>query len=194
MRRDDTPFDRAVDQVRSGRPADEEARSLLRDCTESEKLGLLDGDEPFWPGMPRMIGVGYNLEPIVAGEADYVVGSRFRGEIGRMLRTRRCGNNALTVGLRLVARVPLTDGQSGFRALSAPAAVHAEVIHDYHFALELTLDLLAKGFRYAEVPISYSFRSRGSSFVRPFEYVRNVIPAVARQLATRPSASMMVSR
>ena len=25
------------------------------------------------------------IEPIVAGEADYVVGSRFRGEIGRML-------------------------------------------------------------------------------------------------------------
>jgi beta-glucosidase len=67
VRRDDTPFDRAVGEVRSGRPADEEARRLLRDCTESERLGLLDGDEPFWPGMPRMIGVGYNLEPIVAG-------------------------------------------------------------------------------------------------------------------------------
>ena len=94
----------------------------------------------------------------------------------------------------MVAGVPLTDGQSGFRALSATAAAQAEIIHDYNYAQVLTLDLLAKGFRYAEVPISYSFRTRGSSFVRPFEYLRNVIPAVARQLATRPSVSMKVSR
>ena len=65
--RDVTPFDRAVGEVRSGRSAVEEARTLLLDCTQSEKLGLLDGDEPFWPGMPQMMGTGYNLEPIVAG-------------------------------------------------------------------------------------------------------------------------------
>jgi len=65
--RDVTPFDRAVGEVRSGRSAVEEARRLLLDCSQSEKLGLLDGDEPFWPGMPQMMGTGYNLEPIVAG-------------------------------------------------------------------------------------------------------------------------------
>lgn len=138
------------------------------------------------------------IAPIVNGEADYIVGSRFRGEIGRMLRRRRVGNHALTVGLRLIARVPLTDGQSGFRALSASAAAHAEIIHDYNYAQVLTLDLLAKGFRYREVPISYSFRTRGTSFVRPVQYLRNVVPAVARQLGTRrcfdEGESMKVSR
>ena len=134
------------------------------------------------------------IEPILAGRADYVVGSRFRGEIGQMLRTRRYGNHALTLGLRVVARVPLTDGQSGFRALSASAAARAEIIHDYNYAQVLTLDLLAKGFRYAEVPISYSFRTKGSSFIRPIAYLRNVIPAVARQLGTRPRVAMKVSR
>lgn len=134
------------------------------------------------------------IEPIIAGEADYVVGSRFRGEIGRMLPARRFGNHALTTGLRFVARVPLTDGQSGFRALSASAASHADIIHDYNYAQVLTLDLLSKGFRYAEVPISYSFRTRGSSFVRPLTYLRHVIPAVARQLGARSSISMKVSR
>jgi beta-glucosidase len=60
-------FDRAVKSVRSGAAPDEQARALLERCTDAEKLGLLDGDEPFWPGMPNMMGVGYNLEPIVAG-------------------------------------------------------------------------------------------------------------------------------
>ena len=54
----------------------------------------------------------------------------------------------------------LTDGQSGYRAFSPEAAARAEVIHDYNYAQVLTLDLLAKGFAYAEVPIRYSFRER----------------------------------
>jgi beta-glucosidase len=104
VRRDDTPFDQAVGQVRSGRPADEEARRLLRDCTESEKLGLLDGDEPFWPGMPTMIGVGYNLEPIVAGAVPRlgIPGIRFsdgpRGVCINLLRHPAWGRAQETYG------------------------------------------------------------------------------------------------
>lgn len=60
-------FPRAVDAVRAGSDPDEVARSLLEQMTPQERLGLLDGDEPFWSGMPDMMGRGYNLEPIVAG-------------------------------------------------------------------------------------------------------------------------------
>jgi beta-glucosidase len=60
-------FSKAVDGVRAGADPDEAARSLLEQMTEEERLSLLDGDEPFWPGMPDMMGKGYNLEPIVAG-------------------------------------------------------------------------------------------------------------------------------
>ncbi|HVN12595.1 MAG TPA: glycoside hydrolase family 3 C-terminal domain-containing protein [Kineosporiaceae bacterium] len=53
--------------VRAGAAPAEAADGLLARMTDAEKLGLLDGDEPFWPGMAQMMGVGYNLEPIVAG-------------------------------------------------------------------------------------------------------------------------------
>ena len=46
----------------------------------------------------------------------------------------------------------------------------------------LTLDLLGKGFRYQEVPISYAFRSTGTSFVRLGRYLRRIVPAVHREL------------
>ena len=46
----------------------------------------------------------------------------------------------------------------------------------------LTLDLVQKGFRYAEVPISYSFREQGRSFVRLGPYLAHVLPAVWREL------------
>ncbi len=62
-----TEFSEAVAAVRAGTAPEVAASGLLEQLTSDEKLGLLDGDEPFWPGMPHMMGVGYNLEPIVAG-------------------------------------------------------------------------------------------------------------------------------
>lgn len=120
--------------------------------------------------------------PILAGEADYVVGSRFRGEIRRMLPHRRAGNRLLSLAMSLAARRRITDGQSGYRALSREAAARAEIIHDYNYAQVLTLNLLGQGFRYREVPISYGFRTAGTSFVRLLPYLRRVIPAVYREL------------
>jgi beta-glucosidase len=60
-------FDDGVAAVRSGADPEKAARDLYAQLTDDERLGLLDGDEPFWPGMPDMMGKGYNLEPIVAG-------------------------------------------------------------------------------------------------------------------------------
>lgn len=122
------------------------------------------------------------VAPVLAGEADYVAGSRFLGRIHHMRPHRRLGNMILTRALSIVARRRITDGQTGYRAFSPRAAADAEIIHDYNYAQVLTLDLLAKGYRYAEVPISYRFRTAGRSFVRLGRYLRNVVPAVYREL------------
>ena len=161
-------------------------------------VAFCDADREYDPAeLERLVG------PILEGRADYVVGSRFAGEIRRMLPQRRLGNLALTALLRFVARAPIGDGQSGFRALSRAAAADAEIAHDYNYAQVLTLDLLAKGYRYLEVPIGYRFRSTGRSFVRPLRYLRRVVPAVRRELdrhhrargnPRRPSDVEMASR
>jgi glycosyltransferase involved in cell wall biosynthesis len=147
-------------------------------------IAFCDADGEYAPEeLERMV------TPILAGTADYVVGSRFSGTIDRMHPQRRFGNRALTVAVAVLARTPITDGQSGYRALSPAAARAAEIIHDYNYAQVLTLDLVRKGFRYAEVPISYSFRREGTSFVRLLPYLRNVVPAVYRELRVAPHAS-----
>lgn len=123
------------------------------------------------------------VAPILDRTADYVIGSRFAGTIETMRPHRRVGNLVLTRWVRWMTRRPdLTDGQSGFRTFSPAALAQAEVIHDYNYAQVLTLDLLAKGFVYAEVPISYRFRTTGSSFVSLGRYLRKVVPAVHREL------------
>jgi glycosyltransferase involved in cell wall biosynthesis len=129
------------------------------------------------------------IAPLVAGRADYVVGSRFAGSIGRMLPHRRFGNRVLTLGLRIIAGRRITDGQSGFRALSARAAAECEIAHDYNYAQVLTLDVLARGFRYEEVPITYSFREGGRSFVRLGRYLRAVVPTAWRVVQSSPATT-----
>ena len=138
----------------------------------------LDADNEYHGGDAETV-----VAPVLAGEADYVVGSRFRGEIAHMRPHRRFGNRVLTRWVRwLTRRRDLTDGQSGYRAFSPEAAAAAEIIHDYNYAQVLTLDLLAKGHVYAEVPIHYRFRQTGDSFVTLGRYLRKVIPAVYREL------------
>jgi uncharacterized membrane protein YbhN (UPF0104 family) len=122
------------------------------------------------------------VAPILAGDADYVVGSRFAGGDRHMRPHRLLGNKVLTRLLAFAARTPISDGQSGYRAFSRAAAADAEIVHDFNYAQVVTLDLLAKGYRYAEVPISYAFRTEGTSFVRLGTYLRRVVPAVHREL------------
>jgi glycosyltransferase involved in cell wall biosynthesis len=154
---------------------------------EADAVAFCDADGEYDPAeLDRLV------RPILAGEADYVVGSRFRGEIRRMLPHRRAGNRLLTVAVRVVTGLPVSDGQSGYRALSAEAAGEAELEHDFNYAQVLTIDLVGKGFRYAEVPITYGFRESGRSFVRLLPYVRQVAPAVWR--ARRRAAAGMRSR
>jgi hypothetical protein len=136
-----------------------------------------DADDEYDPAEVERL-----VAPILAGTADYVVGSRFAGGARRMRPHRELGNRILTRAVRWATGLPVTDGQSGYRALSADAAAAAEVIHDYNYAQVLTIDLVGKGFRYAEVPISYRYRTTGRSFVRLGPYLRRVGPAFVRQI------------
>ena len=42
---------------------------------------------------------------------------------------------------------------------------HGEIIHDYNYAQVITLNLVRKGFRVQEVPITYKVRETGDSFI-----------------------------
>ena len=147
-----------------------------------------DADDEYDPAeLERLVA------PILAGTADYVVGSRFAGGERRMRPHRELGNRVLTRAVRWATGLPVTDGQSGYRALSADAAAAAEVIHDYNYAQVLTIDLVGKGFRYAEVPISYRYRTTGRSFVRLGPYLRRVGPGLRPPAPPQPPQATTVS-
>jgi glycosyltransferase involved in cell wall biosynthesis len=105
------------------------------------------------------------LAPIDADEADYVLGSRFSPRADGMTLSRRVANRAFSLLLSVCAGRWIGDGQTGFRAFSPRAVEIAEIVHDYNYAQVLTLDLLRKGMRIREVPITYRRRVEGRSFV-----------------------------
>jgi len=54
-----TPFDEAAARVAEGADPRAEADALVAEMTVPERLGCLDGDEPFWTGLIDMMGGGY---------------------------------------------------------------------------------------------------------------------------------------
>ncbi len=156
-------------------------RTGLRAAVEGDAdvVAYVDADLEYYPeDIPRLV------EPILAGRADYVLGSRFLGNdygVRRMKVHRQIGNRVFTLLLVLLTGRYMTDGQTGMRAFSREAAAAAEIIHDYNYAQVLTLDLLRKGFVLEEAAIRYRLREQGSSFIN-WRYPTKVLPAIWREL------------
>ncbi len=65
-----TPFDAAAGRVRAGADHHAEAAGLAAQMTLEERLGCLDGDTPFWPGLFDMTAGGYYTHPWPAAHVD----------------------------------------------------------------------------------------------------------------------------
>jgi beta-glucosidase len=72
-------FEAGVAAVRSGADPAAQARKLYAALTEDERLGLLDGDTPFWQGMAELSQAKYCERPYVHGEVPRlgIPGTRF---------------------------------------------------------------------------------------------------------------------
>ena len=148
----------------------------------------LDGDGEYDPADFARV-----LDPVARGRADYVIGSRFLGAPAGMSWHRRLANRTTSALVGFLAGTVAGDAQSGYRAFSARALAAARIRHDYNYAQVLTLSLWGARIEPVEVPISYSRRTSGRSFVRYPEYLVRVAPAVWREWrasrATRRSAT-----
>ncbi len=143
---------------------------------DARAVVYLDADGEYDPADARAL-----LAPIERGEADYVLGSRFRGTAEGMTRSRRAANAGFSALLSVLCGRWISDGQTGMRAFSKRAVDVAEIVHDYNYAQVLTLDLLHKGMRMVEVPITYRRRQHGHSFITA-RYLWRVPLGIAREM------------
>ncbi|OAL44009.1 beta-glucosidase-related glycosidase [Pyrenochaeta sp. DS3sAY3a] len=86
-------FDHVVQMVKSGQSLETAVRMLLDSMTRSERLALLDGDEPFWQGLRGILFDRYNRAPFIMGAIPRlkIPGVRFTdGPRGIVMNTSTC--------------------------------------------------------------------------------------------------------
>ena len=94
------------------------------------------------------------IEPIVSGEADIVLGSRFLGPKQDMPPLRRIMLRIGTVITRLLSNIAVTDTHNGFRAFSAHAARTIRIGQDRMAHASEILDQIARHrLRFVERPV-----------------------------------------
>lgn len=103
------------------------------------------------------------IKPILAGEADVVLGSRFAGRIEHMSLGKKAGNRIATILTSRLAGITISDAQTGFRAFSREAAMKLNIIADYTYVQEMLIQAAEKGLRIVEVPINFRKRAHGES-------------------------------
>lgn len=147
----------------------------------ADVLVTLDGDGQHDPAdIPAVV------RPIVAGEADVVVGSRFLRASGGVPRARALGNRLLTGLTRAVGGGHFTDSQSGFRAYSARALERLEVREtgmDVDSAL--LVQAVKQGLRIAEVPVGVRYAGLETSTLHPVPHLYRVAASLVRLIAER---------
>jgi dolichol-phosphate mannosyltransferase len=109
------------------------------------------------------------LEPIRAGRADLVLGSRYvkGGAVPRWSPMRRIISLGGGVFSRLVLRLPYRDLTGGFKAWRADllGSLDLDAVHagGYAFQVETTFRAHRLGGRIVEVPITFEERREGTS-------------------------------
>jgi glycosyltransferase involved in cell wall biosynthesis len=94
------------------------------------------------------------LAPIIAGEVDICLGSRFLGKSTSMPLSRRLVLKAAVLFTRITSGVRLSDTHNGFRAFSRKAAQKLDIRLDrMAHASELIDQVRLSGLPYREVPV-----------------------------------------
>jgi len=137
-----------------------------------------DGDGQHDPSeLPKV------LEPVLAGDADIAVGSRFVEEAGyRSSATRRVGIRLLALVVSAIARQRVTDTTSGFQALNRKALdlFAADYPHDYPEVEGMVMTIKHR-LRLVEVPVRMREREHGRSSItalRSIYYMVKVLVAL----------------
>jgi DNA-binding response OmpR family regulator len=117
---------------------------------------MLDADGQHLPEELSLV-----IDPVLKGEADIVIGSRYLNGASHVPRLRSWGHRAFNAFTNFTSGVSVSDSQSGFRAFS-PQALGIISLHSNGFSVESEMQFLAKerDLRLVEVPVTIQYTDR----------------------------------
>lgn len=115
-------------------------------------------------GQHRVEDIESVLEPILKGEADIVIGSRFIGMESQIPKYRKIGIKAITGLTNAITGSQIKDSQSGFRAYTSNAL---RKIHTIENGMGISTEILIKAskndLKITEIPIEVTYAEDGST-------------------------------
>jgi glycosyltransferase involved in cell wall biosynthesis len=163
----------------------EAIKTLFKAAKErnAEIMVTIDSDGQHDPDQIPII-----LEPILAGRADMVIGSRFlsRSDRERVPLYRTIGIKTITKLAQLVSYDEITDAQSGFRAYGSKA-IQAIGLTEQGMAVSTEILIKAKdsGLRINEVPITISYDLEDTSTYDPVSHGFGIISSIIKFISVR---------
>ncbi len=119
----------------------------------AEYVVTFDGD-----GQHRAEDIPRLLEPLVKGECDVTLGSRFLGDSNTVPWVRRHLLRAAVVVTRLTSGIRLSDCHNGLRAFSRRAIPQIEITMDGMAHASEILDKIARSnLKFCEVPVTIDY-------------------------------------
>ncbi|HJQ73220.1 MAG TPA: glycosyltransferase family 2 protein [Actinomycetota bacterium] len=103
------------------------------------------------------------IAPILAGEADYVNGSRLLGSFERESLVRHLGVHVFSRIITLLTGRRITDPSSGYRAARADLLERVVLKQDQFWSTEILIEALRNRARVVEVPVTFLARAGGES-------------------------------
>jgi hypothetical protein len=103
------------------------------------------------------------LAPLLAGDADFVIGSRRLGIDETTDKVRRAGVVVFSSIVNALTGQHLTDTSNGFRALRVEVLQDVTLEQDQYQTAELIISAASRGWRLAERPTVWHARASGTS-------------------------------
>ena len=149
---------RVVEQ--SGRGKGQAVREAVQSHIDAPYVVMADADATYDAG-----DVDAVLAPLVAGEADHVIGNRFADmRPGAMTRLNRIGNRLINLSFRVIHGESYRDILSGYRAFSRESFDRLHLTADgFGIETEMAVECVKNQQSVAVVPITYRERPGGSA-------------------------------
>jgi hypothetical protein len=103
------------------------------------------------------------VKPIIEGEADFVLGSRFMGFYEESGSVRHIGVVFFSRLISLLTGVKVSDCTNGYRAIRVSELHKLDLREDRFNANEITLEALRNKLRFHQVPVSMMSRAAGET-------------------------------
>jgi glycosyltransferase involved in cell wall biosynthesis len=155
-------------------------QSMFREV-DADVYIMVDGDATYPAAEVHLL-----IAPVIAGQADMVVGSRLHPGLNSEFRhLNRWGNRLVLAVLNSIFKVKLTDILSGYRAFNRKFVKDLPLFGGgFEIETELTIKAVARGFRTVEIPTVLVARPEGSHskirFLRDGFIILNTILALFR--------------